>query len=69
MRNQIAEQVHSVATDKSKLMVYLDPTYKKGLEQLSEVHSRSMSNFVEVLIKEAVDKALRDGVIRGEEKK
>jgi hypothetical protein len=66
MEDLTDRQSSTVATDKSKLMVYLDPTYKKQLERLAEFHSRSMSNFVEVLIKEAVDKAIREGVIKDE---
>jgi hypothetical protein len=63
MNDPIAEQIPTVATDKSKLMVYLDPVYKKRLEKLAEFHSRSMSNYVEVLIKAAADQALKDGTI------
>jgi uncharacterized protein (DUF1778 family) len=64
MNDPIAEQASPVATDKSKLMVYLDPRYKALLEKLADAHSRSMSNFVEVLVKQAVDQALKDGVIK-----
>jgi uncharacterized protein (DUF1778 family) len=63
MNDPISAQNQTVATDKARLMIYLEPDYKRLLEQLAEVHSRSMSNFVEVLIKEAVDKAVRDGII------
>jgi uncharacterized protein (DUF1778 family) len=64
MSDPISAQNQAVATDKARLMIYLEPDYKRLLEQLAEVHSRSMSNFVEVLIKEAVDKAIRDGALQ-----
>lgn len=64
MNDPISEQSQTVATDKARLMIYLEPDYKRLLEQLAEVHSRSMSNFVEVLIKEAADKAVKDGIIQ-----
>lgn len=62
MKDPIAGKT-AVATDKSKLMVYLDPEYKRLLEKLAEHHSRSMSNLVEVLVKQAVDQAVKEGLI------
>jgi predicted HicB family RNase H-like nuclease len=55
-----------MATDKAKLMVYMDPTYKEGLAKLAAIQNRSMSNYVETLIIEAVDKAIADGNLPGQ---
>jgi predicted HicB family RNase H-like nuclease len=53
--------ISEVATSKAKLMIYLDPEYKKELEKLAEKDGRSMSNFVERLIMAAVDDAKQSG--------
>ncbi len=50
-----------MATDKAKLMVYLDPSYKEWLGKLAAAQNRSMSNYVETLIIETVDKAVQSG--------
>ena len=50
-----------MATDKAKLMVYLDPGYKEWLGKLAATQNRSMSNYVETLIIETVDKAVQSG--------
>jgi predicted HicB family RNase H-like nuclease len=50
-----------MATDKAKLMVYLDPSYKEWLGKLAAAQNRSMSNYVETLIIETVDKAIQTG--------
>ena len=50
-----------MATDKAKLMVYLDPSYKEWLGKLAAAQNRSMSNYVETLIIETVDKAVESG--------
>jgi predicted HicB family RNase H-like nuclease len=50
-----------MATDKAKLMVYLDPSYKEWLGKLAASQNRSMSNYVETLIIETVDKAVQAG--------
>jgi len=52
-----------MATDKAKLMIYLPPTYKEGLAKLAALQNRSMSNYVETLIIEAVDQATDEGKI------
>jgi predicted HicB family RNase H-like nuclease len=56
-----------MATDKAKLMVYVDPKYKEGLGKLAALENRSMSNYVETLIIEAVDRAIQEGKIAPEE--
>ena len=53
-----------MATDKAKLMIYVDPAYKEGLGRLAAMHNRSMSNYVETLIIEAVDQAIAEGKIQ-----
>ena len=52
-----------MATDKAKLMVYMEPPYKEGLSVLAAAENRSMSNYVETLIIEAVNKAAEEGRI------
>ncbi|WP_407696437.1 ribbon-helix-helix domain-containing protein [Stanieria cyanosphaera] len=39
------------------MSLYLTPSLKKQLEQLAKVNNRTMSNMVEVLIIEAIEKA------------
>lgn len=58
------DSANDVATSKAKLMVYLDPEMKDDLEKLSQVENRTMSNYVETLIREAIAKAKNDGVIQ-----
>ena len=53
-----------MATDKAKLMVYVDLAYKEGLGKLAAMENRSMSNFVETLIIDAVDRAIAEGKIK-----
>lgn len=53
-----------MATDKAKLMVYLDPACKDGLGKLAALENRSMSNYVETLILEAVNSAIAAGKIQ-----
>lgn len=50
-----------MATDKARLMIYLDPSYKEWLGKLAAEENRSMSNYVETLIIETVDEAIRSG--------
>jgi hypothetical protein len=53
-----------MATDKAKLMVYVDQAYKDGLGKLAALENRSMSNYVETLIIDAVDRAVAEGKIQ-----
>lgn len=50
-------------TNKGKVGVYLDKDLKADLEKLAASESRSVSNFVELLIKDAVTKAKDEGKI------
>ncbi|HEY9876867.1 MAG TPA: ribbon-helix-helix protein, CopG family [Leptolyngbyaceae cyanobacterium] len=51
----------SMPTNKAKVGTYIDQELKEELERLAELESRSVSNFVELLIKEAVAKAKAEG--------
>jgi hypothetical protein len=51
-------------TSKAKVGTYIDQELKDALEELAELESRSVSNYVEILIKEAVAKARSEGRIR-----
>ncbi len=53
----------TLATDKRKASVYMDEDLKNDLEKLAKVESRSVSNLIELLCKEAVVKAKREGRI------
>jgi hypothetical protein len=44
-------------------MVYMDQPYKEGLAKLAAAQNRSMSNYVETLIIEAVEAAIASGEI------
>lgn len=52
-----------MATEKAKLMVYMEQPYKKGLAKLAAAQNRSMSNYVETLIIKAVEAAIASGDI------
>jgi hypothetical protein len=49
-------------TDKRKISVYLPDDLKRKAEKLAESKKRSLSNLIEVLLQEAVDKAEAEGV-------
>ena len=50
-----------MATDKAKIMTYCDKVVKTKIEQLAENQNRSLSNFVELLLKKAIAEAERSG--------
>lgn len=58
-----------MATDKAKLMVYLESSYKEWLGKLASTQNRSMSNYVETLIIERIDKAIDSGELPSMPKK
>lgn len=58
---EISAYDSGMATDKAKLMVYLDPSYKEWLGKLASTQNRSMSNYVETLIIERIDEAIESG--------
>lgn len=58
------ERSEDMGTDKAKLMVYLEAETKEALGQLAELDGRSMSNFVEMLIKREIEEARKKGTIK-----
>ncbi len=48
---------------KKRMSVYLTPSLKEELAKLAKVKSRTISNMVEVLIVEAIEKAKTEGEI------
>lgn len=53
----------TMPTTKAKVGTYIDQELKDNLVRLAELESRSVSNYVEILIKEAVAKAKSEGKI------
>jgi predicted transcriptional regulator len=54
----------TVATDKRKVSAYLPDDLKEDADKLAEAESRSLSNLIEVLLKQAVEKAKAEGRIK-----
>lgn len=52
-----------VPTDKARVATYIEEDLKKKLEQLAALEDRSVSNFLERLIKQVVEQAEREGRI------
>ncbi|MGI0488869.1 ribbon-helix-helix protein, CopG family [Pantanalinema rosaneae CENA516] len=50
-------------TDKARVATYIDDDLKQKLEKLAALEDRSVSNFLERLIKEVVAKAEAEGKI------
>ena len=53
----------TMPTNKAKVGTYIDQSLKDDLEALAALESRSISNLVEVLLKEAVARAKAEGRI------
>ena len=51
----------TVATDKSRLIAYCDPTIRAKLETLADLRFRSLSNLIESILAEAIAKAEESG--------
>lgn len=49
-------------SEKPRVTIYLDEDTKLDLEKLAKANDRPVSNFVMVLIKEAINKAKLEGV-------
>lgn len=49
---------------RAKVGAYIDPELKEALERLAALESRSVSNLVELLIKDAVSKAQAEGRLK-----
>ena len=52
-----------MATDKRKISAYLPDGLKEDSEKLAKSASRSLSNLIEVLLRQAVEKAREEGLI------
>jgi hypothetical protein len=52
-----------ITTDKRKISAYLPDDLKEDADKLAESESRSLSNLIEVLLKQAVEKAKAEGRI------
>lgn len=53
----------TVTTDKKRISLYVEEELKAALEVLAKARKRSLSNLIEVLCQEAVDKAKHGGEI------
>lgn len=53
----------TMPTNKAKVGTYINQDLKTELEKLAELESRSVSNYVEILIKQAVASAKSEGKI------
>lgn len=52
-----------VPTDKARVATYIDDDLKQKLERLAALEDRSVSNFLERLIKQVVEQAEQEGKI------
>jgi predicted transcriptional regulator len=52
---------YDVPTDKARVATYIEEELKQKLERLAALEDRSVSNFLERLIKQAVEKAEKEG--------
>ncbi|MBD1822911.1 ribbon-helix-helix protein, CopG family [Cyanobacteria bacterium FACHB-DQ100] len=52
-----------VPTDKARVATYLDEELKQKLERLAALEDRSVSNFLERLIKQVIEQAEKEGKI------
>jgi len=52
-----------VPTDKSRVATYIEEELKQKLEKLAALEDRSVSNFLERLIKQVVEQAEQEGKI------
>lgn len=52
-----------VPTDKARVATYIEEELKQKLERLAALEDRSVSNFLERLIKQAVEQAEKQGKI------
>ncbi len=55
--------IFSVPTDKSRVATYIEEELKQKLEKLAALEDRSVSNFLERLIKQVVEHAEQEGKI------
>ena len=55
----------TVTTDKKRISLYVEERLKIELEALAKSRRRSLSNLIEVLCEEVVEKAKQEGEIKG----
>jgi len=51
----------TMAKQKVRMSLYLPDELKTKVEKLAEMESRTISNYIESLCREAVDKAIKEG--------
>ena len=51
----------TLVTSKKKVSTYLSEDLKEDAERLAALEKRSLSNLIEVLLQDAVDKAKKEG--------
>jgi hypothetical protein len=52
-----------LTTEKKKVSLYLDDALKTRVTKLAAAERRSLNNLIEVLLQDAVDKAVKEGKI------
>jgi len=53
-----------VATSKAKVFAYIEPELKEELERLADVRNRSISNLMETLIRDELERARLSGELK-----
>jgi predicted transcriptional regulator len=53
----------NVPTDKARVATYIDEELKQKLEKLAALEDRSVSNFLERLLKQIIEQAEKEGKI------
>ncbi|BBD63047.1 hypothetical protein NIES2109_58970 (plasmid) [Nostoc sp. HK-01] len=56
--------VLSVVTAKKRISLYLDEALKSDLERLAKIRKRSLSNLIEVICEEEVERAKKSGELK-----
>ncbi|BAY42018.1 hypothetical protein NIES2111_64140 (plasmid) [Nostoc sp. NIES-2111] len=56
--------VLSVVTAKKRISLYLDEALKSDLERLAKIRKRSLSNLIEVICEEEVERAKQSGELK-----
>jgi predicted HicB family RNase H-like nuclease len=58
----------SVTTDKTRVSTYIEQKLKELAEKVAAYQGRSLSNYIEQLVKQDVARAIKQGEIQGEER-
>jgi predicted transcriptional regulator len=56
--------VLSVVTAKKRISLYLDEALKSDLERLAKIRKRSLSNLIEVLCEEELERVTKNGELK-----